>query len=386
MNRVFLIVLDSLGIGALPDAGEYGDVGADTLGALGKSEKLKIPVLRGLGLCNIDGVSLGPGVLSPAGSFARLGQKSPGKDTTIGHWELAGLTLPRALPTYPQGFPPEAIEALEKAWGRATLCNLPYSGTQVIDEFGPAQLKTGEVIVYTSADSVLQIAAHEEVIPLPQLYNYCESAREIMQGEHSVGRIIARPFVGSPGAFVRTAGRKDYSLEPPGVTLLDVLLEAGLDVIGVGKIYDIFAGRGLSENLPAKGNEQVMDELDRLVDRDFRGLCFANLVDFDMLYGHRNDLDGYAGALSVFDRWLGGFLPRLREGDLLLLTADHGCDPSFPGTDHSREYVPLVATGAGTVAGVNFGTRESFADVAASVQAAFGLPVRTQGKALQLTV
>jgi len=375
VKRIFLVVLDSLGIGALPDAADYGDAGADTLGALGGSERLDIPVLRRLGLYNIDGVSLRPSVDLPEGSFARLGQMSPGKDTTIGHWEMAGLIAPRALPTYPQGFPAEVVEALETAWGRGIICNLPYSGTRVIDEYGPRQLETGEAIVYTSADSVLQVAAHEDVILLPQLYEYCEAAREIMRGEHGVGRVIARPFVGEPGAFVRTAGRKDYSLEPPGVTLLDLTREAGMDVIGVGKIYDIFAGRGLSESFPAKGNGEVMAELDRLVNRSFRGLCFANLVDFDMLYGHRNDVDGYAVALSEFDTWLAGFLPKLGEEDLLIITADHGCDPSFPGTDHTREYVPLLIWGPKLKGRRNLGTRETFADVAGNVQAALGLPV-----------
>ena len=369
MNRVFLIVLDSLGIGALPDAHEYGDEGANTLGALLGNGQLDIPVLRGLGLCNIDGVSCRPEP-SPRADFARLGQLSPGKDTIIGHWELAGLIAQRALPTYPNGFPGDVIAALEKAWGRGVICNLPYSGTQVIDEFGARQLETGEVIVYTSADSVLQIAAHEEVIPLELLYEYCEQAREIMQGEHAVGRVIARPFAGSLGAFARTKGRMDFALAPPGDTLLDDLSSRGLDVIGVGKIYDIFAGRGLSESLEAKGNAQVMAELDKLAGRDFRGLCFANLVDFDMLFGHRNDVDGYAGALSEFDEWLGGFLPRLREGDLLMLSADHGCDPSAPGTDHSREYVPLLVWGPGMAGGVNRGTRESFGYVAEIVKRA----------------
>jgi len=262
------------------------------------------------------------------------------------------------------------IAALEKAWGRKIICNLPYSGTRVIDEFGPRQLSSGDMIVYTSADSVLQIAAHEEVIPLEQLYRYCEQAREIMQGEHAVGRIIARPFAGTPGAFARTKGRMDYSLPPPGPTLLDDLAQCGLDVIGVGKIYDIFAGRGVTESLPAKGNAQAMAELDTLAGRDFKGLCFANLVDFDMLFGHRNDIPGYAGALSEFDEWLGGFLPKMDTGDLVMLTADHGCDPAAPGTDHTREYVPLLIWGPGSTGGVNLGTQESFAYVAECVKKA----------------
>jgi len=380
MNRVFIIVLDSLGIGALPDAAEYGDEGSNTLAAVATSQKLNIPNLRRLGLYNIDGVDLQPKEPAPTGSFSRLGQLSKGKDTTVGHWEIAGLVSQWPLQTYPNGFPPEVIRALEEAWGRKILCNKPYSGTQVINDYGPEHLETGALIVYTSADSVLQIAAHEEKIPLEELYKYCRIAREIMQGEHGVGRIIARPFIGKAGSFTRTANRHDYSLEPPSITMLDVLLEAGLDVIGIGKIEDIFAGKGVSESHPIKSNNDGMEKLSEMVKRDFKGLCFANLVDFDMLYGHRNDIDGYANALTEFDIWLGDFLPKLGSGDLLMLTADHGCDPSTPSTDHSREYVPLLIYSPNIKKGVDLGTRSSFADIAATTQEIFAIPKRTQGQ------
>jgi len=283
------------------------------------------------------------------------------------------------LPTYPQGFPPEVTRALEQAWGRPMICNRPYSGTQVINDYGPEHLQNGALIVYTSADSVLQIAAHEEKIPLEDLYKYCRIAREIMQGKHGAGRIIARPFIGKAGSFTRTGNRHDYSLEPPSPTMLDILLEAGLDVIGVGKIEDIFAGKGVSESHPVKSNNEGMEKLSELARRDFRGLCFANLVDFDMLYGHRNDVDGYANALTEFDIWFGGFLPKLRDGDLLMLTADHGCDPSTPSTDHSREYVPLLIYSPNIKKGVDLGTRASFADIAATAQKIFKIPQQTQG-------
>ena len=378
MKRIFLIVLDSFGVGALPDAADYGDAGANTLASVFRSGKLDIPNMQGLGLYNLDGVDFAPSAPAPTGCFARLGQQSKGKDTTIGHWEIAGVISPRPLPTYPQGFPPEVVAALERVWGRKLLCNKPYSGTQVIADFGEEHLRTGGLITYTSADSVLQIAAHEELVPPEELYKYCKQARKVMRGENEIGRIIARPFVGKAGSFTRTSNRHDYSLTPPGHTVLDGLTAAGLDVIGVGKIGDIFAGRGVGESISTKSNADGMAKTAEIAGRDFNGLCFVNLVDFDMVFGHRNDVEGYANALSAFDRWLASLT--LREGDLVLLTADHGCDPGFPGTDHTREYVPMLAFGPGLRQGVNLGTRASFADIAATVEEAFGLPGQVAGQ------
>ncbi|MCL2579896.1 MAG: phosphopentomutase [Oscillospiraceae bacterium] len=379
MKRVFLIVLDSFGIGALPDAADYGDAGCNTLASVFQSGKLKIPTMQGLGLYNMDGVEAGEKTEHPAGAFARLAEQSKGKDTTIGHWEIAGIISPRPLPTYPNGFPPEIVAALEGVWGRKLLCNKPYSGTQVIADYGVEHLKTGGLITYTSADSVLQIAAHEELIPPAKLYEYCKMAREVMTGEHEIGRIIARPFVGEVGSFARTANRHDYSLAPPAQTVMDALVKSGREVIAVGKIGDIFAGRGVSESTPTKSNRDGMARTDEMADRDFDGLCFVNLVDFDMVFGHRNDIGGYAAALNDFDSWLAGFIPRLRADDLCLITADHGCDPGFPGTDHTREYVPMIAVGPGVKQGTNLGTRASFSDIAATIEEAFGLPKNVAG-------
>ena len=380
MNRTFIIVLDSLGIGALPDADEYGDAGCNTLASLYGSPKLHIPTLQDLGLYNIDGMAGQSKQPCPEASFARLAQQGKGKDTTVGHWEIAGVISQQPLPTYPNGFPPHVLQALEAGWGRKILCNKPYSGTQVIDEFGAEHMRTGALIVYTSADSVLQIAAHEEIVPIGQLYEYCRIAREVMQGKDGVGRIIARPFVGKAGSFTRTTNRHDYALPPPAPTLLDILRGQGLDVISIGKIEDIFAGKGVSESFPTKGNPHGMQMITEIAKRDFTGLCFANLVDFDMVYGHRNDVDGYANALSEFDAWLSGFLPGLREGDMLMITADHGCDPAFPGTDHTREYTPLLVCGNELKKGVNMGTRGSFADIAATVLQAHNAPAQTAGE------
>lgn len=372
MKRIFLIVLDSFGVGGAPDAAQFGDEGSDTLRAVAGSEKFFVPNLKKLGLFEIDGTP-GPKGGAVAGVFGRLTEKSQGKDTTIGHWEIAGIHSPKPLPVYPQGFPPQLIRAFEEATGRGVLCNRPYSGTQVIADYGEEHLRTGKLIVYTSADSVFQIAAHEKLVPPKQLYEYCRAARKILTGEHSVGRVIARPFDGEAPSFYRTANRHDFSLTPPAPTMLDVLRQAGMDTIGVGKIGDIFAGQGLSESIPTKGNPDGMARTDQLLDRDFRGLAFINLVDFDMLYGHRNDQDGYAAALSDFDRWLGGFLPRLGREDLVMITADHGCDPSTPSTDHSRERVPFLAYGNSVRPNVNLGTRNSFGDIAATVLDGFGL-------------
>ncbi len=365
IKRVFLIVLDSFGIGALPDAAEYGDEGSNTLGAVLKSRRLYIPTMRSLGLFNIA-MTPKRGVGSPLACFGAMAEKSKGKDTTIGHWELSGVVSPRPLPTYPNGFPKELLDEFEKAVGRGWLCNMPYSGTEVIKDYGREHLETGKYIVYTSADSVFQIAAHEEKIPLAELYDACEKARTLLQGEHGVGRVIARPFLDKDGEFYRTGNRHDYSLLPPSETMLDRISGSGLDVVSIGKIVDIFCGRGITRSIKTKNNSEGMAALTKVQSEDFEGLCFANLVDFDMVYGHRNDIDGYANALSEFDEWLALFLTDMREGDTVIITADHGCDPATPSTDHSREYVPLLVFG-GVNGGVDLGVRESFGDVASTV-------------------
>ena len=370
-KRAFLIVLDSVGIGQMPDAAEWGDEGSDTLATIRKHPDFSCPNLTKMGLFNIDGV--GGKVDSPRTCYARMREASKGKDTTIGHWEIAGVYSPKPLPTYPNGFPDEVISAFEKATGRGTLCNKPYSGTDVIRDFGEEHLKTGKLIVYTSADSVFQIAAHEELVPVETLYEYCHKAREILQGEHGVGRVIARPFTGSY-PFERTPRRHDYSLTPPSATMADVMKEGGFDVISVGKIYDIFAGKGFTESYPTSGNEDGMDKTLALAERDFNGLCFINLVDFDMVYGHRNNIEGYARAMSAFDKRLGELLPLLKEDDLLIITADHGCDPATPSTDHSRECTPMLAYGEKIKQGVNLGTRDTFADIGATILEWFDLP------------
>lgn len=349
-KRVFLIVLDSFGIGYAPDAEQFGDVGADTLASVRKSRLFLVPEMEKLGLFRIDGVEpSGSEMPAAEGAYGRLRELSMGKDTTAGHWELAGVVSEKPFPTYPEGFPEEIIRTLEQAAGRRVLCNRPYSGTEVIRDYGEEQMRTGGLIVYTSADSVFQIAAHEAVIPPEKLYEYCRMARKILTGKHGVGRVIARPFAGEPGSFVRTSGRHDFSLEPPGRTVLDRVQEAGLDTVGVGKIRDIFAGRGIRKAIPTGSNREGMEATEELLKEDFRGLCFVNLVDFDMKYGHRRDVDGYAEALSEFDRWLTGFRKAMRPEDVLMITADHGCDPGFSGTDHTREYVPLLICGAETV-------------------------------------
>ena len=377
MKRIFLIVLDSLGIGQLPDGAVFGDVGVNTLRACAQSEKLHIPNLLQAGLGNIDGVDCLPKTAAPTGAYARLAEASMGKDTTIGHWEIAGVISESPLPTYPDGFPEELLQPFRQATGRGVLANAPWSGTAVIEQYGQEHMHTGDLIVYTSADSVFQVAAHEQVVPPEQLYEYCRIARRLLQGKHGVGRVIARPFVGTPGNFKRTANRHDFSLEPPRQTLLDAVKAAGLDSIGVGKIYDIFAGRGLTEHVYNQSNAHGMEHTAAYARKDFRGLCFVNLVDFDMLYGHRRNVDGYAAALSAFDRWLGGFLPTLNTEDLVLITADHGCDPAYTAsTDHTREYVPLLALGK-AVKPVNLGTRKTFADIAATVAELLGVPLDT---------
>lgn len=370
-KRVFLIVLDSVGIGAMPDAAEWNDAGSDTLGVIRKHPAFDCPNLTKLGLFGIDGIA--EKVDGGEACYARMTESSKGKDTTIGHWEIAGIYSSRPLPTYPNGFPKELLEEFSKCTGRGVLCNQPYSGTEVIKDYGEEHLKTGKLIVYTSADSVFQIAAHEDLVPIEELYRYCEIARELLQGEHGVGRVIARPFNGEY-PFKRTPRRHDYSLLPPSETMLTVLKDAGYDVLSVGKIYDIFAGKGLTESRPTTSNEDGMDATMAMANRNFNGLCFINLVDFDMVYGHRNDIEGYAKAMTAFDRRLGELLPLLKEDDLLIITADHGCDPKTPSTDHSREYTPMLAYGKKLKSGVNLGTRDSFADIGATVLEWFGLP------------
>ena len=381
MNRIFLIVLDSFGIGAMPDSEAFGDVGVNTLASCAKSEKLHIPNMIAAGLGNIAGVSCLPKVEKPTGAYARLTEASMGKDTTIGHWEISGIISPEPLPTYPQGFPREVLEAFETATGRGVLCNLPYSGTDVIRDYGQEHQDTGKWIVYTSADSVFQVAAHEKVVPLEELYDACHKAREILQGKHGVGRVIARPFVGdADSGFKRTANRHDYSLVPPAQTMLDAIKGAGLDSIAVGKIHDIFAGRGDTEFVYNKSNAHGMSHTEYYAKRDFRGLCFVNLVDFDMVYGHRRDIGGYAAALTEFDAWLGSFLEVLGEDDLVMVTADHGCDPGYTATtDHTREYVPLLVLGK-KVKPADLGTRKTFADIAATVTELLGVDFETPGE------
>ena len=379
MKRVFLFVLDSCGIGALPDAAKFGDGDVNTLRSCASTGKLHIPNLVAAGLGNMDGVNYLPRTNAPTGLVARLAEKSMGKDTTIGHWEIAGLVSENPLPTYPEGFPEEVLEPFRKATGRGILANAPWSGTAVIEEFGKQHMETGDLIVYTSADSVFQIAAHEEVVPLEQLYEYCKIARSQLQGKHGVGRVIARPFVGTPGSFKRTANRHDYSLEPPKTTLLDAVKAAGKASIAVGKIYDIFAGRGTTEHVYNQSNANGLEHAMHYAGQDFEGLCFVNLVDFDMVYGHRRDPEGYAGALNEFDAWLPDFLEKLGPEDVVMITADHGCDPCFTETtDHTREYVPLVILGEGVRPG-NLGTRDSFADVAATVAELLDVKLDTPG-------
>ncbi len=370
-KRAFIIVLDSLGIGELPDAGLWGDEGSNTLAAVRRSPAFSCPNLTKLGLFSIDGIE--EKIPSSHTCYARMAERSKGKDTTIGHWEIAGIYSPNPLPTYPNGFPKEVMDRFEALTGRGTLCNKPYSGTEVIKDYGKAHIQTGKLIVYTSADSVFQIAAHEDVVPVAELYRYCEIARELLQGEHGVGRVIARPFEGEY-PFQRTPRRHDYSLLPPSPTLPSLLKEAGKEVISVGKIYDIFAGVGFTESNPTANNREGMKKTLAIAKREFEGLCFVNLVDFDMVYGHRNDVAGYAKALTEFDGYLGELLPLLRGEDLLIITADHGCDPTTPSTDHSREYTPMLACGQKCKRGVNLGTRESFADIGATVLEWFGLP------------
>lgn len=381
MKRVFLFVLDSCGCGEMPDAASFGDHGVNTLKSCSTSDKLHIPNMLAYGLGNIDTVDFLPKTARQKGACARLKEASMGKDTTIGHWEIAGIVSPDPLPTYPNGFPEELLKPFREATGRGVLANAPWSGTEVINKYGEEHMKTGDLIVYTSADSVFQIAAHEDIVPPEQLYEYCRIARKLLVGKHGVGRVIARPFIGNAkDGFTRTSNRHDFSLEPPAETMLDAVKAAGLDSIGVGKIYDIFAHRGTTEYTYTKGNTDGLNKTMAYADRDFHGLCFINLVDFDMLYGHRRNIDGYAAALTEFDGWLAEFMEKLGEDDIVMITADHGCDPAYTETtDHTREYVPLLIAGK-RVKPVNLGTRMSFADIAATVTELLGVDFKTPGK------
>ena len=379
MKRVFLIVLDSCGVGYEPDAAEFGDVGADTLRTCSRSSKFAMPNLISMGLGNLDGIDYLPKTDKPQAALARLQELSRGKDTTIGHWEIAGLVSPQPLPTFPHGFPEEVLKPFSEQTGRGVLCNLPYSGTEVIKDYGREHVKTGDLIVYTSADSVFQIAAHESVVPPEQLYDDCRIARKILTGKYGVGRVIARPFEGE-WPYTRTSRRHDFSLEPPAKTMLDAVVDAGQDMIAVGKIHDIFAGRGMTEFTYTSGNTDGLAKTLAYADKDFHGLCFVNLVDFDMLYGHRRNPDGYAAALQEFDSWLPGFLEKLGEDDCVIITADHGCDPGYrKHTDHTREYIPMIALGK-KIRPVNLGTRAGFCDIAATVTDLLGVPYQTPGR------
>lgn len=379
-KRVFLIVLDSFGIGEMPDAKKYGDEGSDTLAAIVKSKKYKTPNLEKLGLFNIEGVDCKEDVENPQASFARLAESSNGKDTTTGHWEMAGIISENPFPTFPDGFPEDFLEEYSKRVGRKILCNKPYSGTEVIKDYGKEHLETGALIVYTSADSVFQVAGHEDVVSLEELYRCCEIAREMLQGDLGVGRVIARPFVGKEGAFERTRNRHDYALDPTGPIVMDDLVKNGFDSIGVGKIYDIFAGKSVEESYKMEDNIDGMNITLDLCDKDFNGLCFVNLVDFDMIYGHRNDVDGYANAASEFDKQLGQMMDKLREDDIAIITADHGCDPSTESTDHSREYVPMIIFGDKIKSGVDLKTRKTFADIGKTIADIFEIDSAIPGE------
>lgn len=382
MKRIFLIVLDSFGIGEMEDAAEYGDKGTNTIASVSSSSYFHMPNMKKMGLFNIDGVTCGETEAEITARIARMKEASKGKDTTIGHWEIAGIISKRPLPTYPNGFPQEVLDRFSGLTGRGVLCNKPYSGTEVIKDYGDEHVKTGKLIVYTSADSVFQIAAHEDVVPVEQLYEYCRMAREMLQGEHGVGRVIARPFTGTRGNYTRTTRRHDYSLLPPAVTMLDQLKEEGKAVIGVGKIKDIFAGKGITDFTYTQGNADGIEKSLQYMDQDFEGLCFINLVDYDMLYGHRNDIDGYAKALAYFDEKLPQFFAKLRKDDILMITADHGCDPGYTvSTDHSREHTPFLMYGSCVKPG-NLGTRDTFADIGATVLDYFGIKARFQGTSM----
>ncbi len=385
MKRVFLIVLDSFGVGKMPDSIEFGDENPNTLKSISKSSYFNIPNLIKLGLGNIDGVECIKKADTPMAIYAKCAELSRGKDTTVGHWEIAGVISNSPLPTYPNGFPSEILNEFTRRTGKGVICNLPYSGTEVIKDYGREHIETGALIVYTSADSVFQIAAHEDYVPIDKLYEYCEIAREILVGEHGVGRVIARPFKGEYPNFVRTSNRRDFSLAPSDTTLLDALYQNGYDVISIGKINDIFAGRGISISNKTHSNKDGILKTIEYINSDFNGLCFTNLVDFDMLYGHRNDVDGYAKALSEFDSYLPEILSGLKDDDLLIITADHGCDPGDISTDHTREYVPLLVYHNGIKA-QNLGTLESFSSIASTIANLFNIKLSTAGKSISYLI
>lgn len=380
MKRVIVIVLDSVGIGELPDAARYGDEGSNTLGNIAaKVKDFKLPNLQRLGLGNIDDIRGFEKIDSPVGCFGRMAEKSAGKDTTTGHWEIMGIVMSNPFPTYPNGFPEEIISKFEQAIGTSTLGNIPASGTKIIEELGQEHMETGYPIVYTSADSVFQIAAHEDIIPVERLYEICQIARNILTGDHAVGRVIARPFIGEPGNFTRTDRRRDFSLDPIHETVLDYAVEKGLKVKAVGKIVDIFNGRGVTQSIHTQDNMDGVDKTIDFIKEDFGGIIFTNLIDFDMLYGHRNDVEGYAKALVQFDARVPEIIGALKEEDILIITGDHGCDPTTPSTDHSREYVPLLVYGKKLRQGVNLGTRATFADVGASIAEYLGVKKPREG-------
>lgn len=378
IKRVFLIILDSYGIGAAKDAKDFGDEGSNTLKTIISSKEYNTPNMANIGLFNIDGIDFKDGVRRPIGSYGRLEEASMGKDTTIGHWEIAGIISDSPLPTYPNGFPDYILDEFKEKTGKNVICNKPYSGTEVIKDYGNEHIKTGDLIVYTSADSVFQMAAHEDIVPIEKLYEYCHIARDILKGKDGVGRVIARPFEGEY-PFKRTPRRHDYSLLPPKDTMLDYLEKANLDTIGIGKIYDIFAGKGISETTSIVNNVDGMEKTIALQDKDFTGLAFINLVDFDMVYGHRNDIEGYAKAATKFDNQLGEFINNMKDDDVLIITADHGCDPGFKGTDHSREDVPLLVYGKSIKENNSLGTRNSFADVAKTILDMFNVENNIDG-------
>lgn len=377
-KRVFLIVLDSFGVGYMPDAADFGDEGANTIKSCFETGLMKTPNMQSLGLFNIDGVTVGEKSTDPKGAYLKIAERSRGKDTTTGHWEISGLVSEKPFPTFPNGFPQEVIDKFSAATGRGVLCNKPYSGTKVIADYGEEHLRTGDLIVYTSADSVFQIAAHESIVPPEKLYEYCRMAREILTGDYAVGRVIARPFEGEY-PFTRTPRRHDFSLVPPRKTMLDYLSDQGMDVIGVGKIYDIFAGKGLTKYVRDIGNICDMSHTASFQSIPFHGLCFTNLVDFDMQYGHRRDPQGYANALTEFDVWLGGFMERMLPDDVLIITADHGCDPCYSGTDHTREHIPVLIYGDGIIP-QNLGTRACFGDIGATVLDLLGVSGKLDGE------
>lgn len=384
MKRAIIIVLDSVGIGEMPDAAQYGDVGSNTLGNITRAMKDKpwytLKNLKSMGLGLIDGIDEIEKVNDPLAAVGRLSEKSKGKDTTTGHWEIAGIILDKPFPTYPQGFPEDVIDAFEKAVGRKSLGNYAASGTEIIEKLGKEHMETGFPIVYTSADSVFQIAAHESIIPIDELYNMCEKARALLTGDHAVGRVIARPFEGEPGSFKRTTRRKDFSLRPINKTVLDYTKEKGLEIRAVGKIEDIFAGSGITHAVHINGNMDGVDRTIEWIKEDFPGILFTNLVDFDMLYGHRNNVEGYAQAIEEFDRRLPEIIDAMKDEDILFITADHGCDPTTESTDHSREYTPLLVIGKSIRKGANLNTRESFSDIAATVAEYLGVEARIEGK------